>query len=154
MGIYRKIVAGGAREWGHKLTGTVKEDKELSEISPNDNGFGSGLMTKTLYEGKYSTVADYDWVECPPKQMSKRASRAHDRVAIKIYKIRDQGSPAISGHRALKPHRIDIQNPLLVATLEPILKEEEHYLDVNDTATFIEPFRPLFFCYGTILKKV
>ncbi|KLU81988.1 hypothetical protein MAPG_01068 [Magnaporthiopsis poae ATCC 64411] len=118
-----------------------------------DNILGSNPSVKMLYE-KYSCGEDYvDWVDYPPKQLSKTAARAQDRVAIKLYKVKDKDKPVISGRFTLKYHRIDIQNPALVAALEPILKKEECHLDANETATFMEPFRPLYFCQDQIVAK-
>ncbi|KAL8297395.1 hypothetical protein RB597_006481 [Gaeumannomyces tritici] len=114
---------------------------------------GSSPSVKMLYEGR-SCGDDYvDWVDYPPKQLSKTAARAQDRVAIRLYKVKDKDKPVISGRFALKYHKIDIQNPAMVAALEPILKQEECHLDVNETATFTEPFRPLYFCQDQIVAK-
>lgn len=114
---------------------------------------GSSPSVKMLYEGRSSGEDYVDWVDYPPKQLSKTAARAQDRVAIKLYKVKDKDKPVISGRWALKYHRIDIQNPALVAALEPILKKEECHLDANETATFTEPFRPLYFCQDQIVAK-
>jgi len=74
-------------------------------------------------------------------------------VGIKLYKVRDPDKPVISGRPSLKSARIDVQNPQLVATLAEILKKENEHIEPNDTATFQEPFRALFFCYDDIVAK-
>ncbi len=114
---------------------------------------GGVAAIKTLYESKNSNESYIDWQDYPPRQTSAKVAKAHDRVAIKVYKVKDTDKPVISGRFALKFHRIDIQNPLLIAALEPILKKEGVHLDVNETAIFKEPFRPLFFRFGDIVAK-
>ncbi|KAM5354481.1 hypothetical protein ACJ41O_001128 [Fusarium nematophilum] len=125
-------------------------DVEEEAVAPKDPTFGADSVIKTLYEGRNSTPGDYEWVDYPPKQISKAVARAQDRVAIKVYKIKDLVKGRTSGRYPLKYHQVDVQNPLLVAALEPILKKENIYLDVHDTATFKEPFRPLWFCQDDI----
>ena len=137
------------------LKGKVR-DAVLADEKANpskDPGFGSTPSVKTFFEGRDSNDNCIDWVDYPPKQMSKSAARAQDRVAIKVYKIKDKEKPVMSGRFALKYHMIEVQNPLLVAALDEILKKEDVHLDVNETASFEEPFRPLFFCYDEIVAK-
>lgn len=43
-----------------------------------------------------------------------------------------------------------MQNLTLVAALAPIVKKENFHLDVNEAATFEEPFRSLWFCQDDI----
>lgn len=117
-----------------------------------DPGFGAEASIKTLYEGKNSSMSYFDWVDYPPKQLSKSAARAQDRVAIRVYKVKDREKACLGGRFPLKYHQIDVQNPLLVAALEPIVKKEKVHLDVNETATFKEPFRPLWFCQEEIME--
>jgi hypothetical protein len=74
------------------------------------------------------------------------------QVAIKIYKILDSSKPTISGRTPLKTHAIELQSPVLVETLVPILKEEGLFLESSEIARFQEPFKPLFFCYSKILS--
>ncbi|KAM0464905.1 hypothetical protein ACHAPV_001896 [Trichoderma viride] len=107
-----------------------------------DPNFGASPIIKTLY--------DKNTVDYPPKQMSKSAARAQDRVAIKVYKVRDHRKPCISGRVPLKYFKIEIQNPTLVAALAPIVKKESCHLDVNEAASFEEPFRSLWFCQDDI----
>ncbi|KAM0343402.1 hypothetical protein ACHAPU_008582 [Fusarium lateritium] len=128
------------------------EGEKPEEISNKDPTFGADTTIQTLYEGKNSdrTGNDWDWQDFPPKQVSKSVARARDRVAIKVYKIKDLQKGAISGRFPLKYHQVDVQNPLLVSALEPILKKENIHLDVHDIATFKAPFRPLWFCQDEI----
>jgi hypothetical protein len=121
-----------------------------SSTNPKDPNFGTDPVTKTLYEGKNSSCGYYDWVETPPKQLNKKVSRAYDRVAIKIYKIKDHEKPTISGHTPLKIHMIDVQSPVLVAAIKDIVKEEEFFLEETETARFSAPFKPLYFSYDRI----
>jgi hypothetical protein len=116
-----------------------------------DPGFGSEATIKTMYEGKNSTSAYFEWVDYPPKQLSKSAARAQDRVAIKVFKCKDREKPCLAGRFTLKYHEIEIQNPLLVEALETILKKENFHLDINESASFEEPFRQLWFCQEDIL---
>ncbi|KAK3384617.1 P-loop containing nucleoside triphosphate hydrolase protein [Lasiosphaeria ovina] len=142
---------------GAGITGTLAEgkDKTAAEDSKDakDAGFGATPAVKTLYERRNSSDSSIDWVDYPPKQMSKSAARAQDRVAIKLYKVRDNEKPVVSGRFALKTFRIDVQNPQLVAALADILIKENEHLEPSDTATFREPFRSLFFCYDDIVAK-
>ncbi|ODA77245.1 hypothetical protein RJ55_06872 [Drechmeria coniospora] len=117
-----------------------------------DPTFGTDAAVKTMYEGRNSSCANYEWVDYPPKQLSRTAARVQDRVAIKVYKVKDRDKPCIAGHFPLKHHRLEIQNAGLVAALQPILKKENVHLDVNSTATFHEPFRSLWFCHGDIVE--
>ncbi|EFQ32473.1 ATPase [Colletotrichum graminicola] len=126
-------------------------DEDLKKQPAKNPTFGVDATVKTLYEGKNSCGGVYDWVDFPPKQMSKKAAESQDRPAIKVYKIKDMDKPIIGGRFSLAYHQISIQNPTLVAALEPILKKEDFHIDPNDTATFEAPFRPLFFCYDDIL---
>lgn len=127
------------------LESTESEDGKVP-VPGKDPMFGSDVQTKTLFEGKNSDGCHFDWVDYPPKQMSKAASRAQDRVAIKVYKIKDRSKPCIQGRYPLKFHKIEIQSPILVSAMEPIVKKENVNLDVNETAEFAYPFRPLWFC--------
>jgi hypothetical protein len=130
-----------------------KEYKEEvpEEISSKDPTFGADIVIQTLYEGKRANGQDFDWSNFPPKPISKSAIKARDRVALKVYKIKDRDKDLVSGRYPLKYHRIDIQNPLLVNALEPILKKENVHLNVHEIATFKEPFRPLWFCQNAII---
>ncbi|GJC92634.1 ATPase [Colletotrichum higginsianum] len=127
-------------------------DEDAKKQPPKNPTFGVDATVKTLYEGKNSCNGIYDWVDFPPKQMSKKAAENQDRPAIKVYKIKDMEKPVIGGRFSLTYHQICIQNPTLVAALEPILKKENFHIDPSDAATFDAPFRPLFFCYDDILE--
>lgn len=132
---------------------TPKLGKTSTTPSPPKDAqqeFGGAVVVKTLYEGKNSTQSSFDWQDYPPRLASKGASKAHDRVALKVYKVKDKDKPVFNGRFALKFHRLDIQNPLLLAALGPILKKEDVHIDVNETATFKEPFCPLYFRYDDI----
>ncbi|KAJ0162796.1 hypothetical protein CTA2_3995 [Colletotrichum tanaceti] len=127
-------------------------DEDAKKQPPKNSTFGVDATVKTLYEGKNSGNGIYDWVDFPPKQMSKKAAENQDRPAIKVFKVKDVGKPVIGGRFSLAYHQICIQNPALVAALEPILKKENFHIDPSDAATFDAPFRPLFFCYDDILE--
>ncbi|KAK1968283.1 ATPase [Colletotrichum sublineola] len=132
------------------IEGSVSDEDPKKQPARNPT-FGVDATVKTLYEGKNSCGGIYDWVDFPPKQMSKKAAESQDRPAIKVYKIKDLEKPILGGRFSLTYHQISIQNPTLVAALEPILKKENFHIDPNDAATFEAPFRPLFFCYDDIL---
>ncbi|KAL7921885.1 hypothetical protein ACQKWADRAFT_294720 [Trichoderma austrokoningii] len=128
---------------GAAADGTDGNDKD-----PN---FGASPIIKTLYDKNTSDLhSRHEWVDYPPKQMSKSAARAQDRVAIKVYKVRDHRKPCISGRVPLKYFKIEVQNHTLVAALAPIVKKENCHLDVNEAASFEEPFRSLWFCQDDI----
>lgn len=127
------------------------KEEDPGEITSKDPTVGTEIVIQTLYEGKKSDgVNNFDWKTFPPKPISKSAIKARDRPAIAVYKIKDYDKEVISGRYPLKYHRIDVQNPLLVNALEPILKKEGLHLDVHNIAIFKEPFRPLWFCQDAI----
>ncbi|TQN67110.1 ATPase family AAA domain-containing protein FIGL1 [Colletotrichum shisoi] len=127
-------------------------DEDAKKQPLKNPTFGVDATVKTLYKGKNSCNGCYNWVDFPPKQMSKKAAKNQDRPAIKVYKIKDIEKPVIGGRFSLTYHQIYIQNPTLVAALEPILKRENFHIDPSDAATFDAPFCPLFFCYDDILE--
>ena len=116
-----------------------------------DADFGTSTIVKTFYEGKNSFGNNYDWVDYPPKQLNKKVAKSHDRVAIKIYKIKDHEQETISGRTPLKIHALDLQSPVLVHALKDIVKDENVFLETTEVAKFKEPFKPLFFCYDKIM---
>jgi hypothetical protein len=54
-------------------------------VSDRDVEFGINAMVKTLYAGKNSCGGIYDWVDSPPKALSKKISKAHDRVCLPFF---------------------------------------------------------------------
>ncbi|KAF5562936.1 TOB3 (member of AAA-ATPase family) [Fusarium napiforme] len=129
------------------------KEEDPGEINLKDPSFGADTFIYTLYEGKRSdpTRNNWDWQTFPPKQVSTALTKTRDCAAIKVYKIKDMQKGAISGRYPLKYHQVDVQNPLLVSAIEPILKKEENlHLDICDAAMFKEPFRPLWFCQDEI----
>lgn len=138
-------------------TGVQAEQGEEStkEKNPdsNDAALGAHPCVKTYYEGPRSSQRYKNWVEYPPKQMSKSGAKAQSRVAIKVFMAKDFDKPVLGGHYSLKCHMIEIQNLSLVAALEPILKRDGVNLDLYSPARFNAPFRPLFFCYDDIVAK-
>ncbi|KAM0262769.1 hypothetical protein ACHAQJ_001563 [Trichoderma viride] len=137
---------------GDDNNGVVTDgDAGAAPGNDKDPNFGTSPIIKTLYDKNTADIfSSHEWVDYPPKQMSKSAARAQDRVAIKVYKVRDHRKPCISGRIPLKYHKIEVQNLTLVAALAPIVKKENLHLDVNEAATFEEPFRSLWFCQDDI----
>lgn len=136
---------------GEDKDGAVVEGDESKAGNDKDPNFGSSPIIKTLYDKNTSDIySSHEWVDYPPKQMSKSAARAQERVAIKVYKVRDHRKACISGKIPLKYHKIEVQNLTLVAALAPIVKKENFHLDVNEAASFEEPFRSLWFCQDDI----
>jgi len=134
-----------------RLDSSAGGEKDGGGDDGKDANFGTTPAVKTLYERRNSSDSWIDWVDYPPKQLSKGAAKAQDRVAIKLYKVRDTEKPAVGGRFSLKNFRIDVQNLQLVAVLADILKKENEHIEPNDMATFREPFRSLFFCYNDIV---
>jgi hypothetical protein len=141
-----------------------KSDRKKKSSSPatalpgNGNGnkggeLGANASVKTLYEGPNSREGIFDWVDYPPKQLSKSAARAQDRVAIKVFKVKDTTKAVISGRSSLRYHMIEVQNPQLVAALVDILKKQDVHLSASDNATFTYPFQELYFGYDDIVAK-
>ena len=134
----------------------VDGDSEVTVVAPivvpgRDPDFGTSTALKTFYEGKNSRGGHFDWVETPPKQLNIKVAKANNRVAIKIFKIKDHEQPTISGKTPLKIHMIEVQSSLLVAALKDIVKDEGMFLETTETAKFSEPFKPLFFCHDKII---
>ncbi|KAK3356776.1 P-loop containing nucleoside triphosphate hydrolase protein [Lasiosphaeria hispida] len=160
-------------KWRYKLQNLGKSgDKTLSDFSSADTEvaidekglastsgpskgveLGSSLTVKTLYEGPGGNEGYYDWVDYPPKQLSKSAAKAQDRVAIKVFKVKDKDKPVISGRHSLRYHQIEVQNPLLVAAISEILQKQDIHLDANENAPFSHPFQELYFAYDDITAK-
>ncbi|KAF9869751.1 putative ATPase [Colletotrichum karsti] len=127
-------------------------ENDPKKANPKNPTLGAEATVITLYEGKNSVPGIYDWVNHPPKQMSKKAAQIQNKPAIKVYKIKDLNKPVIGGRFSLAYHQIAIQSPVLVAALEPILKKENWFLNLGDVAFFLAPFQPLFFRYEEIVR--
>ena len=111
-----------------------------------DSTFGTNAVIKTLYKHPKK-----GWVETRPKQTSNKTIKVYDRVAIKVYKIEDEGKPIINGRPALKTQSVEIQSPLLVAALKDIFEPLGTFLGAHGPATITTPFKPLFFGYDKIM---
>ena len=122
---------------------------QIPTITGKDLTFGTELTVKTLYPDKKGCN---NWTETPPKQVKEKVAKAHDRVAIKVYKVVDEERPAIAGRYPLKVQSLEIQSPILLVALKDILANVGHYLETTEVAKFKEPFESLFFSYETILE--
>ncbi|EEQ89779.1 hypothetical protein RJZ56_001732 [Blastomyces dermatitidis] len=142
-----KVTGAGQNEMSNLTISGVSSKPRKTPASPEKEvEQGSSAVVKTLYEGKNSTSTYYDWQDYPPRQqLSKKAAKDNDRVAIVVYKAKDTSKPVISGRFSLKYHAIDIQSPILVSALKDILKEDEIYLEGSEAARFEEPFSALYF---------
>ncbi|KAL1836218.1 hypothetical protein VTJ49DRAFT_5413 [Mycothermus thermophilus] len=141
-----------------KKKGLKKTDLKISSplvpaASSKNAELGANVSVKELYEGPHSRRGQYHWVDYPPRQMSKSAAKAQDRVAIKVYKIKDREKPVISGRYSLRYHQVEIQNPQLVAAVAEILKKQDRHLDVRENAMFQYPFQDLYFGYDDMVAK-
>lgn len=114
---------------------------------------GGRACIRTLYEGPKSKGTYFNWVDYPPRQLSKSAARTEEDVAIRVHKIIDRSKPAISGCPSLIHHQIVVRNPLLVAAVAEVLKEQEVCMDASDSLEFNYPFRTLFFGYDAFVAK-
>jgi hypothetical protein len=121
--------------------------------STKNSDLGTNVSVKELYEGPGSRRGAYFWVDYPPRQMSKSAAKAQDRVAIKVYKIKDREKPIISGRYSLRYHQIEIQNPLLIAAVAEVLRKQDKHLDVSESVMFQYPFQDLYFGYNDLVAK-
>lgn len=136
--------------WRCKTFGTGDRIKPRSQArnaaaAPEENTQGVDALIKILYEAKDSYEEHRTWVDYPPKQLSKSASKAQDRAAIRVYKIVDTDKPVIGGRPTLKYFKVVIQSPLLVAALKDIVEKDEIYLEKTEAAEFTAPFAPLYF---------
>ncbi|KAK0625861.1 P-loop containing nucleoside triphosphate hydrolase protein [Immersiella caudata] len=121
-----------------------------STVPKKGDELGSSLTVKTFYEGPLSRDGAYDWVDYPPKQLSKSAAKAQDRVAIKVFKIKDSDKPTISGRYSLRYHMIQVQNAPLITALTTILAAHSIHLDTTEIQNFQHPFRDLYFAHPDI----
>ncbi|KAK4222477.1 ATP-dependent zinc metalloprotease YME1L1 [Podospora fimiseda] len=173
----RKEVSEAVYKWRYKLTHlgndgekTLADFSSESDLASNNDeksktntsssggpsqklDVGNNVSIKTLYEGPDSHGEHFDWIDYPPRQLSKSAAKAQSRVAIKVFKTKDREKPVISGRYSLRYHQIEVQNSLLVAALGKILKKQDIHLDVEESATFTHPFQSLFFAYDDIVAK-
>ncbi|KAF2670112.1 P-loop containing nucleoside triphosphate hydrolase protein [Microthyrium microscopicum] len=113
---------------------------------------GADPIVKTYYEGPKSREDYYDWSEAPPKQLSKKAALKADRIAVKLYKVKDTSKPVIGSRFWLKYHMLEVQNPALISALKPLLEKQDVYVDPSEITKFMEPFRPLYFCHDEIAE--
>ena len=130
--------------------------KALARVTGKDATFGMNPAIKTFYEGKNSQrgiYENFDWVETPPKQLSAKTLKVYDRVAIKVYKIKDLEQGTVMGRTPIKIHMIDVQSPHLLAALRSILAPVGVFLELHEVARFEAPFRPLYFCYDAIRAR-
>ena len=133
--------------------GTSKSAKPESKDAANS--VGGALTVKTYYEGTSIGDGFYNWQDYPPRQQSKSGSKMQDRAAIKLYKIKDKTKPVIGGRFVMTFYQVEIQSPLLLAALAPILSEgQDYHIDPEETAVFNAPFRPLFFAYDAIVARL
>ncbi|KAK4216493.1 ATP-dependent zinc metalloprotease YME1L1 [Rhypophila decipiens] len=134
-------------------TAAVHDGAATPTGGPKNLDLGTTASVKTMFEGPNSREGAYDWVEYPPKQLSKSAAKAQNRVAIKVYKIKDDEKPVYAGHYALRYHMIEVQNLLLVGELVSIMRDQNLHLDSNEAATFKYPFSQLYFGYDNIVAR-
>ncbi|KAM7201293.1 ATP-dependent zinc metalloprotease YME1L1 [Rhypophila sp. PSN 637] len=135
------------------VTAAVRDGAATPTGGPKNLDLGTTASVKTMFEGPNSRDGAYDWVEYPPKQLSKSAAKAQNRVAIKVYKIKDDEKPVFAGHYALRYHMIEVQNLLLVGELVSIMRDQNLHLDSNEAATFKYPFSQLYFGYDNIVAR-
>ncbi|GAB1313688.1 26S protease regulatory subunit [Madurella fahalii] len=139
---------------GSKSSSTPAAASTGADNTSKNCELGANASVKTLYEGPNSREGRFDWVDYPPKQLSKSAAKAQSRVAIKVFKVKDTEKPVISGRFSLRYHMIEIQNPLLVAAAAEILKKQDMHLDVGDNAVFQYPFQELYFGYDDFVARL
>lgn len=135
-------------KWRCKLFGSADAGSE--DDSADEEEVGGDPVSKIMYEGPDSSTWNYNWVDYPPKQISKATAREHGRVAIKVFKVKDHEKQCISGRLPLKYHSIQVQNLAVVSALAPIFKKQDHHISETESATFKAPFHILFFCQDEI----
>lgn len=63
-------------------------DEKFDNVLPppdRDVEFGVLTGTKTLYASKNSSPGHWNWVDVPPRTVSKKVAKAHDRVGPPFY---------------------------------------------------------------------
>ncbi|KAM3435647.1 hypothetical protein NHJ13734_005454 [Beauveria thailandica] len=147
----RNAVSEFVWKWRCKLLGSADIDREedLPRLTDEEE-VGGDPVSKIMYEGPKSYFDSYDWVDCPPKQISKATAREHGRVAIIVFKVKDHEKRCISGRLPLKYHAIEVQNLAVVSALASVFKKQDYYISETETAIFEAPFHLLFFCQDEI----
>ncbi|OAR02277.1 hypothetical protein LLEC1_05428 [Akanthomyces lecanii] len=135
-------------KWRCKLFGNANAGSD--EDSADEDEVGGDPVSKIMYEGPDSSTWNYNWVDYPPKQISKATAREHGRVAIKVFKVKDHEKQCISGRLPLKYHSIEVQNLAVVSALAPIFKKQDYHISETESATFNAPFHVLYFCQDEI----
>ena len=130
----------------------VSSDEDPKKLAPEPET-GTQAKIKYYYEGKDSnpTNEHYDWTDYPPKQMSPTVAKNLAMYSVAVWKIKDRDKVALGNLFPLKTYQIYVYNPQLVAAIAPILKKENVHLDLNNRATFKQPFMALFFGLPEIL---
>ena len=116
------------------------------KIKKKDDDFGTRAEMKTFYLNELT----HSWSERIPTQLAEEVAADYDRVAIKVYKVKDCSQPAINDIYPLKIQTFTLQSPTLVKHLKGILAAESLFLEETAVATFREPFKALFFCCDKI----
>lgn len=109
---------------------------------------GKSCEVRTLYGMRRGS--DWNWVEKPPPQLPANAKADFEAPAIRVYKVQDE-SFMLAGLSSLVVHKIEIRSPYILSQLAPILADYGEVLAGKKMATFMPPFKPLYFGYTRIL---
>ncbi|RSM04020.1 hypothetical protein CDV31_010210 [Fusarium ambrosium] len=104
---------------------------------------GADPIIMDLYQSNFPGGTQWT-TEKPPLP----ATNDQDRAAIKVFRALDREKAVFSVVHHWRICRVDVQNPLLVSALAPILKKEKVHLNPRSVATFKDPFYPLWFLNG------
>ncbi|RSL40416.1 hypothetical protein CEP53_013374 [Fusarium sp. AF-6] len=129
----------------------LDSDEEMQAPKTRDTrnpNLGANPIIMDLYEGNFPGGAQ--WTTNKP---SLQTSNDQERAAIKVFRVLDQEKSVFKVVYPWKIYRIDVQNPLLVSALAPILKKENVHLDPRRVATFKDPFHALWFLHGEIVDR-
>ena len=113
---------------------------------------GNEPEIQTFYEGPEKIKDVINWVEKIPTQMPENVQERYSNVAIRVYKRKDRDDKRknYGGLTALKFHCVEIQSPIIIAAIEPILAGNGMVIPDNNLIAFHPPFQELYFAHTKI----
>ena len=126
---------------------------EVPQIAVAERIIGVEPETQTFYEGPEKVKDVINWVSKMPAQIPEKAKEKYEKVAIRVYKMKDRDDKRknFGGLTALKFHSIEIQSPVIIKAIKPILAANGTLIPDERKITFKSPFQDLYFAYNKIV---
>ena len=116
---------------------------------------GKEPLVQTFYEGPESEENRINWIEKEPGQIPAGVKAKYNQVAIRVYKTRcrgdERGKRTFGGVATMDFDSIEIQSPIIIAALEPIMTSIGAFLGERDVLQFRRPFKSLYFAHAKII---